>query len=223
MNPTNITIILAAVGILAIVITIYRRLKTVVVRIKLRRESIAKIDTLEGYIHNNFISVGKIHKKINKVESLVGGVKVLADNFNRDMDKYNENLNKDMAKRIKVFADRLKGLDDVQLIHAHSISKLEKNTPPKNMADVLKRFENIHKKQNEIYAERIETIERRQKQYDTSLFTQAKMIGDLQNRQRQYDISLFKQGKLISDLQVAQSKNLDRFQKVMDLENVKVK
>ncbi|NHZ85218.1 MAG: hypothetical protein GWP19_04985 [Planctomycetia bacterium] len=45
----------------------------------------------------------------------------------------------------------------------------------------------------------------------------------LEGRQRQYDIYLFKQGKLISDLQVAQSKNLDRFKKTMDLENIKVR
>ena len=54
------------------------------------------------------------------------------------------------------------------------------------MEDVLKHFKDIVIKQNQIayepFAERVATIEHRQKTYDTSLLTQAKMIGDLQTK-----------------------------------------
>ncbi|MEE9571519.1 MAG: hypothetical protein V3W20_00555 [Candidatus Neomarinimicrobiota bacterium] len=131
--------------------------------------------------------VGLLEAVTKKYTNKTDRIEKVADNFDRDMNTYHKNINKDIVEsrnslalsfskanesslvkvwtRLKKIDTRLKSLEDVQLIHAHSISDLEK-------LDV-RTFESP-------YAERIAQLEELQKKHGTSLFTHAEMISDLQ-------------------------------------------
>lgn len=156
-----VMVIFATIGICTLGTRLYAFSVRLQDRVKIRRKRIANIDVLNNNVCNNRNSIGKTFKLLTKLDTRVGIIEVLADNFERDMDTYHKKINEDIDKRMKVirgritklegnrlpidnsfkhFVDKfeklervievhrvsLKGLDDVQLIHAHSISKLEK-------------------------------------------------------------------------------------------------
>jgi len=137
---------------------------------------------------NKILGLEKRHiERFGKLEKRVVIIEALAGNFDRDMDKYHDWIDKDNA-------DFKKEYNKVIDKHKQALGSAFKRIAKLEDLDV-RTFESP-------YAERIATIERRQKEYDTSLFTQATMIGDLQK---------------------AEAENKDRFKKVMDLKNVRVK
>ena len=165
----TIIIILATVGIFAIGRKIYGRAVIIADQIKIKRKRIADIDTIRNLIQLHTEKLKRMQKTLTKVYDT-------SNNFNRDMDSYHAAINKDITERMLITTSAI----------ASRFAKLEKNTPPKKMADVLKNFEDICTNQNKIayapYAERIAIIEERQKEYDTSLYVQSKQLLDIQNK-----------------------------------------
>lgn len=130
---TALILILAIVGFIAVVIRIFNDLKIVFDKIKIKQKRIADIDILNNNVRNNRNSIGKTNKKINKLESRLGIVEFLANDFNRDMDRYHTSINKDIDERMKAFAGRITKLEEankecykLHLLHAKMISALEK-------------------------------------------------------------------------------------------------
>ena len=100
--------IMATVGCYSIVKIAYYRVETWRRHREDREMRIANIDTLNNKVRINFNSIGNIHKKLNKLESRVGIIEVLADNFERDMDRYHANTTKYINERINAITDRFK-------------------------------------------------------------------------------------------------------------------
>ena len=134
-------IILAFVGFVATVKSLFNQLQIIWDRIKIKRKRIANIDIIENLVCLHTEKMRRMKETLDKVEKI-------ANNFDRDMNTYHEKINKGIDERMFQIATRLK--------------ELERTAPN--------------------FLERIKTIENRQKTYDTSLLTQAKMIGDFQNQ-----------------------------------------
>ena len=176
---TVVIAIFATIGVYKIAEIINDRLVIFRDQAKLRRKRILAVDTLINNVRNHYKNIGILFNKSNKLESRVGIIEMLADNFERDMNKFNEVVMRDVNERFDKIAIMIDGrLDNIsKRIYEMTIS----DTPYENR---IKRLEEADKRCNDLH------------------LTHAYIISDLQETQNQHK---------------------DRFKKVMDLKNIKVK
>ena len=142
----------------------------------------------------------KLVKRMDALDGMndrLNSVEKIADNFDRDMNRFNCDIMRDINNR---FTEKDKVVDKNQKGLANAfkwIAKLEGNQHDlnsdfvKELAEFSVRIDNMRRSLNDFIGvrqynaavvDRIGQLEERQKEYDTNLHTQAVMIGDLQGK-----------------------------------------
>lgn len=154
---TALILILAIVGLIAVAIRIFNDLKIILDKIKIKRKRIARIDILWNSVKNMDNRLPKVEKQVKPLQESMDKIDREMDKIDREMDAFHARI----IKHFKKVLDEKTGKIDKRIDLAFKrINALAETDTPTN--------------------ERFTQIERRQKEYDTSLMTQAKMIGDLQ-------------------------------------------
>ena len=164
--------ILATAGTYTIVKIIYYRLVIIEDQIKIKRKRIARIDILWNSVKHMDKQLSDIGKKTDTHQKTL-------NNIDREMDVFHKRIVKDFKALLSSKTNQLTKRLDIAFRRLNEMSASD--TP---------------------YSTRVDMLEEKQKVYDTSLHTQALMIGDLQKTQGIQN---------------------DRFKKVMDLKKIKVK